>query len=84
MPAPFVWLAHRGGSLNGRARWGAFPFVTPPDASQSTPSQLIDASVSCCLTAINVQDLSRDEGCPFEIEDPVDDVTDLAEPAERV
>ena len=33
------------------------------------------------LTAVDVQDLARDERGSFEVEDPVDDVVDVADPA---
>ena len=44
----------------------------------------LEASVAGGLTAVDVQDLAGDERGPLEIEDPVDDVADLAQPAERV
>ena len=45
------------------------------------PASWLDASVSSRPTAVDVQRLAGDEGGVFEIEDPVDDVADLAEPA---
>src|SRR5213079_2358543 len=41
-------------------------------------------SVSGGLTAVDVQDLARHEGGSFEIQDPVDDVADLADPTDRL
>ena len=36
------------------------------------------------LTPVDMERLTGDKGRPFEIEDPVDNVADFAEPAERV
>ena len=41
-------------------------------------------SVAGGLPAVDMQDLARDECGPFEIQDPVDDIADLANPAEGV
>src|SRR5260370_21227269 len=39
-------------------------------------------SVAGALPAVDMQGLAGDESSPFEIHDPVDHVTDLAEPAQ--
>ena len=44
----------------------------------------IAGSVSGDLSSVDVQGLARDEGGPLEVEDPLDDVVDRSEPAERV
>ena len=44
----------------------------------------LDGSVSSGLTSIDMQRLAGDKGGPFEVEDPVDNVADFAEPAERM
>ena len=75
--------AGRGGRLRSRSRAAS----SPPPASTTTPTplgRLSPASVPGGLTAVDVQGLAGDEGGPFEVEDPVDDVADLAQPAERV
>ena len=40
--------------------------------------------MSSCLTSIDMQRLAGDKGGSFEVKDPVDDVADFAESAERV
>ncbi len=41
-------------------------------------------SVPSCLAAVDVEALAGDEGGPFEVEDSVGDVADLARATERV
>ena len=78
----------RPGSLS---TFGVRAASSPRSASTTTPTlrlvrvtspSRLSASVSGGLAAVDVEDLAGDERGPLEIEDPVDDVADLAEPAE--
>ena len=42
------------------------------------------ASAPCSLATVDVQDLSGDERGTLEVQDPVDDIVDLPQPAQRV
>ena len=42
------------------------------------------ASAPCSLATVDVQNLSGDERGTLEVEHPVDDILDLAQPAQRV
>src|SRR5436309_636126 len=66
------WTPHRGRSDHRnppRSAAGLREHVIVPSARYAT-----SASVSCGLTAVDVQDFAGDERGLFEIEDPVDDV----------
>ena len=57
---------------------------SPPLSLVSVADRGLHASVSGGLAAVDVQGLAGDERGSLEVEDRVDDVADLAHPAQRV
>jgi hypothetical protein len=77
------WLvqAKAGGDCNSARRYAR----RSREASfRRTVTQRQDVSMPSCLAAVDVEGLSGDEGGPLQVEDPIDDVADLARATERV
>ena len=60
------------------------PSWSSDSSSRDIGKRAPDGSVSRGLTAVDVQNLPRDEWGPFEIEDPLHDVVDLTDSSERM
>jgi hypothetical protein len=52
--------------------------------SRQASCHVFEVSSSCGLSTVDVKDLTRDESGPFQIQNPVNDVTHLAEPTQGV
>jgi hypothetical protein len=74
--------SHHDRTLRGASHpWT--PWSVPWSRVRPWPWRLV-ASAARRLTAVDMQGLAGDERGPFEIQDPVDDVVDLAQPAKGV